>query len=80
MIYNKDLTNSLIEVFGDEVKEWSKDKVRSQLDDVVEEVNKLLLASENKLIREGLHATYLQVKDVDNTFMELFMKELDKVK
>jgi hypothetical protein len=79
MIYNKDLTDNLVELFGEEIKEWSKAKIRNTIENSVIEAEKLILDIEHSVLREGVHQVYIKLKNIDNQFTENYIAELDSV-
>lgn len=77
MIYNEDLTKDLIDLFGKEVKEWSKSKVRNQLEAEVERQKEKVLSSVEDEILCVSMTSYRTIKDLEDKFMNFHMIELD---
>ena len=77
MIYNKKMTDKLIEALGPEVLEMSKNEIRMNLEDAVIFANNLLVDAKTESIRSQALNLYTQIKEVDNEYTELYIQELD---
>jgi hypothetical protein len=75
MIYSKELTKDLINIFGTDVLSWSKHTIRLKIEDKVEESKKALLKYSKNNIVELL--TYQKYLELDNTFTENYIFELE---
>lgn len=76
MIYNQDLTDALIDIFGVRVLTWSKNSIRNEIEDLVIQYEKAYLADNTN----KNHRDYNRVKALDDVFTELYIEELDNIK
>lgn len=76
MIYNEDLTNDLVQLFGEQVLSWSKEKIRNKLEDLTDEKRDSILNS-NEVSKDQLK-TYQYIKDIDDKFTLEYILDLDK--
>jgi len=76
MIYNEILTYKLINIFGNIVLEWGKNKIRNSLEEQVERIKSLILYGENKDIRDKARELFKQIKSVDDEFTELYINDI----
>lgn len=72
MIYNQDLTNSLISLFGVEVLTWSKSKIRNKIEDIVDTRQAIFLHTQSS--EDARH--YQRIKSIDDMFTEHYTNEL----
>jgi hypothetical protein len=78
MIYNKELTDELVECFGEEVFNWSKSTIRYNLEMAVEAAKRLILNC-HPSARDAIHKIYNEIKEVDDQFTELYINEIDEI-
>jgi hypothetical protein len=79
MIYSESLTNKLIALFGKDVVNWTKTKIRNELEGYVSLVNERILKLENSSLVKDALVLYHEVKDIEDQFMENYTIELDKI-
>ena len=77
MIYNEELTSKLKEVLGNDVEDWDKSIIRSELENEVATLHNLAMTAKSKEDRSLAFEFFLEVKDIDNDFTELYINELD---
>ena len=78
MIYNKELTSKLRELLGNDVEEWDRSVVRTELEKEVEILHNLAMTAKTKEIRDSTFEVFKVVKDIDDEFTELYTNELDQ--
>ncbi len=78
MIYNKELTSKLRELLGNDVEEWDRLVVRTELEKEVEILHNLAMTAKTKEIRDSTFEVFKVVKDIDDEFTELYINELDQ--
>lgn len=76
MIYNRDISIGLCELFGIESLKWSKSVIRSSLEDKVHNLSEQLLNAEDESEASEIRMKYNNVKELDNEFTELYTQEL----
>lgn len=76
MIYNSDITKRIIDTLGIESKSWSKPIIRNALEDRVNTLSDRILSANAEVDTKELKLTYREVKQLDDDFMELYIKEL----
>ena len=80
MIYDRNLTTSLIEIFGSNCTDWSKAKIRNELEDEVYNIHEKMINEKNIKLRNIIFDVYHSIKSIDNTFTEYYINELDNSK
>ena len=76
MIYNTELTKSLVDLFGIDVLEWSKNKIRNSLEDRVHNLSEQILHGDEESYSIETLKLYKDVKDLDNEFTLLYTNEI----
>ena len=79
MIYNEELTDKLIILYGEDVIDLPKSIIRNKLEDTIA-YHKDKIFNEAKLgkkIREENSVLYTTTIDIESMFMENYTKELD---
>jgi len=79
MIYDESLTNKLVTLFGKDVVNWTKSKIRNELEGYVSLINERILKLENSSLVNDAITLYHEVKNIENEFMERYIKELDNL-
>jgi len=79
MIYSESLTNKLVTLFGKDVVNWTKSKIRNELEGYVSLINERILKLENSSLVNDAITLYHEVKNIENEFMERYIKELDNL-
>lgn len=77
MIYNKDLTAKLELLFGEIVLSWTNAKIRNELEEAVSKTHEIAMGSGTKKIRDEAFLIFKEIKDIDDSFTELYTNELD---
>lgn len=78
MRYNKELLEKLLEIFGEEVIGWSRDKVRIALSDEVDKVHSLSTILKTAPKRRDAFKIFIELSEVEDEFLELYINKLDK--
>ena len=78
MRYNKELLEKLLEIFGEEVIGWSKDKIRIALSDAVDKMHYISITLKKAPERRTAFKTFIELSEVEDEFLELYINELDK--
>lgn len=77
MIYNQYITDNLIELFGIQVLTWSKEKIRSDLEDKAISIAEKIVGSDMSPEDYKIeNRNYNRIKSLDDQFTELYTKEL----
>ena len=77
-IYNKELTSKLESLFTDTVFSWTKNKIRNELEEAVVKTHNIAVGNGSKATRNKAFEVFREIKDVDDAFMTLYMRELDE--
>jgi len=80
MIYEKELTEDLIVMYGEEVLSWSKPIIRNELEDTVYEYKKIVLnelKNVSKMEAEENRALLGNALNTEYNFMTKYMEELN---
>ena len=78
MIYNEELTSRLKGLLGNDVEEWDKSVIRTELENEVQVLHNLATTSKSKTMRDSAFEVFHFVKGIDNEFTELYTNELDQ--
>jgi len=75
MIYNQGLTDSLTELFEEDVSNWSKAVIRTKLEEALTNSKNAVLDTE--VCDEDARQIYKYVNNLHDEFMTLYTEELD---
>ena len=78
MIYNEELTSRLKGLLGNDVEEWDKSVIRTELENEVETLHNLAMTAKTRGIRDSTFEVLNVVKEIDSEFTELYIQELDQ--
>jgi hypothetical protein len=79
MIFNADITDRLMDLFGEGVLEWSHSKIRNRLEEAVSDSLEQVREEKTMVMKTIMAQAYNEIRSLDNDFTELYTSSLDEV-